>query len=59
MIGIKAIPAQFGGFETAVDELSRGLVKRGLSVRVYNRSGMITLPGKDYEGVKLSTVNTA
>ena len=25
MIGIKAIPARFGGFETAVDEISRGL----------------------------------
>jgi hypothetical protein len=35
MIGIKAIPARFGGFETAVDELSRGLVKRGHHVRVY------------------------
>jgi len=35
MIGIKAIPARFGGFETAVDELSRGLVKLGHEVVVY------------------------
>ncbi|MGD0458505.1 MAG: hypothetical protein ABSC21_12275 [Terriglobia bacterium] len=34
MIGIKGIPARFGGFETAGDELSRGLVKRGLYTRV-------------------------
>ena len=58
MIGIKAIPARFGGFETAVDELSRGLVKCGHYVRVYNRSGMSTWPGKDYEGVELVTLPT-
>ena len=58
MIGIKAIPARFGGFETAVDELSRGLVKCGHYVRVYNRSGMSTWAGKDYEGVALVTLPT-
>jgi glycosyltransferase involved in cell wall biosynthesis len=58
MIGIKAIPARFGGFETAVDELSRGLVKCGHPVRVYNRSGMSTWPGRDYEGVELVTLPT-
>lgn len=58
MIGIKAIPARFGGFETAVDEISRGLAKRGIAVRVYNRSGMSTLSGKDYEGVELCTIPT-
>jgi glycosyltransferase involved in cell wall biosynthesis len=58
MIGIKAIPARFGGFETAVDELSRGLVKLGHSVRVYNRSGMSTLSSASYEGVELVTLPT-
>ena len=58
MIGIKAIPARFGGFETAVDEISRGLAKRGVSVRVYNRSGMSTIAAKEYEGVQLSTLPT-
>src|SRR6185437_11639118 len=58
MIGIKAIPARFGGFETAVDELSRGLVKRGHNVRVYNRSGMSTCQDDVYEGVKLVTLPT-
>jgi lipopolysaccharide/colanic/teichoic acid biosynthesis glycosyltransferase/glycosyltransferase involved in cell wall biosynthesis len=58
MIGIKAIPARFGGFETAVDELSRGLVKLGHHVRVYNRSGMATWPGENYEGVTLVTLPT-
>lgn len=58
IIGIKAIPARFGGFETAVDELSRGLVKLGHSVRVYNRSGMTTFCGTCYEGVDLVTLPT-
>jgi len=58
MIGIKAIPARFGGFETAVDELSRGLVKLGHRVRVYNRSAMATSPSADYEGVELVKLPT-
>ncbi len=58
MIGIKAIPARFGGFETAVDELSRGLVKLGHRVRVYNRSAMATFPGTSYEGVELVNLPT-
>jgi len=53
MIGIKAIPARFGGFETAVDEISRGLVRLGHSVTVYNRTGMSTLQAGVYEGVNL------
>jgi glycosyltransferase involved in cell wall biosynthesis len=58
MIGIKAIPANFGGFETAVDEISRGLVRRGQDVVVYNRSGMSTQAGGDYEGVRLVNLPT-
>ena len=53
MIGIKAIPAHFGGFETAADEISRGLVRLGYKVRVYNRSGMSAISGSSYEGVEL------
>jgi glycosyltransferase involved in cell wall biosynthesis len=58
MIGIKAIPARSGGFETAVDEISRGLVKLGHDVVVYNRSGMSEHPSRDYEGVLLVTLPT-
>jgi len=58
IIGIKAIPARFGGFETAVDELSRGLVRLGHNVVVYNRSGMSVEPGSDYEGVRLVSLPT-
>jgi glycosyltransferase involved in cell wall biosynthesis len=58
MIGIKAIPARFGGFETAVDEISRGLVKLGHEVVVYNRAGMSDYPDRHYEGVELVTLPT-
>jgi lipopolysaccharide/colanic/teichoic acid biosynthesis glycosyltransferase/glycosyltransferase involved in cell wall biosynthesis len=58
MIGIKAIPARFGGFETAVDEISRGLVRLGHEVVVYNRSGMSVEPGNNYEGVRLVSLAT-
>lgn len=58
MIGIKAIPARFGGFETAVDEISRGLVAMGHEVTVYNRSGMSTWSEDVYEGVRLVTLPT-
>jgi glycosyltransferase involved in cell wall biosynthesis len=58
MIGIKAIPARFGGFETAVDEISRGLVALGHEVIVYNRAGMSNSSGRWYEGVELITLPT-
>lgn len=58
MIGIKAIPARNGGFETAVDEMSRGMVAAGHEVVVYNRTGMSELDGTDYHGVKLVTLPT-
>jgi glycosyltransferase involved in cell wall biosynthesis len=58
MIGIKSIPARFGGFETAVDEISRGLVKLGHEVVVYNRAGMSSRSGRFYDGVELVTLPT-
>ena len=58
MIGIKAIPARFGGFETAVDEISRGLIGLGHDVVVYNRAGMSKHSGKYYDGVQLVALPT-
>jgi glycosyltransferase involved in cell wall biosynthesis len=58
IIGVKFIPARFGGFETAVDELSRGLVRQGQGVRVYNRAGMTDYAGSSYDGVELVTLPT-
>jgi glycosyltransferase involved in cell wall biosynthesis len=58
MIGLKALPPRYGGFETAADEISRRLVKLGHEVTVYNRSGESDYPSDDYAGVKLVTLPT-
>lgn len=58
MIGIKALPPRYGGFETAADEISRRLVRMGHTVVVYNRSGLSTHNGAEYHGVKLVTLPT-
>ncbi|HRA09898.1 MAG TPA: DUF1972 domain-containing protein [Microbacteriaceae bacterium] len=38
MIGTRGVPAAYGGFETAVEEIGRRLVDRGHSVLVYGRT---------------------
>lgn len=53
MIGQKGIPAQFGGIERHVDELSRELVRRGHEVTVYVRPWYTPEAMTEYEGVKL------
>jgi len=58
MIGLKALPPRYGGFETAADELSRRLVKMGHEVVVYNRKGQSEHAGNDYDGVELVTLPT-
>ena len=58
MIGLKALPPRYGGFETAADEISRRLVALGHEVVVYNRAGLSAHQGDDYEGVKLVTLPT-
>lgn len=39
MVGTRGVPARYGGFETAVEEVGRRLVERGHHVRVYTRRG--------------------
>ncbi|UYK41638.1 DUF1972 domain-containing protein [Microbacterium terricola] len=39
MIGTRGVPAAYGGFETAVEEVGRRLVERGHRVTVYSRGG--------------------
>jgi len=58
MIGLKALPPRYGGFETAADEISRRLVQLGHEVIVYNRAGLSSYEGDDYHGVKLITLPT-
>jgi len=52
MIGTRGVPATFGGFETAVEEIGRRLVDRGHDVTVYCRHTAVPAP-KDYLGMTL------
>lgn len=38
MVGTRGVPARYGGFETAVEEIGRRLVQRGYDVDVYCRN---------------------
>lgn len=57
IIGIKGIPAQFGGFETAVDQTMRRLVS-DFDVVVYNRNDHPSGPIAEYEGIRIRTLWT-
>jgi glycosyltransferase involved in cell wall biosynthesis len=51
MMGTRGVPALYGGFETAVEEIGKRLVRRGYDVTVYCRN-----PGQritSYEGMRL------
>ncbi|MGO1315672.1 MAG: DUF1972 domain-containing protein [Cellulomonadaceae bacterium] len=39
MLGTRGVPARYGGFETAVEEVGARLAERGHGVRVYCRTG--------------------
>jgi glycosyltransferase involved in cell wall biosynthesis len=51
MIGTRGVPARYGGFETAVEEVGRRLVAAGHEVVVYCRNDGQTRHG--YEGMRL------
>ncbi|MFQ5772053.1 MAG: DUF1972 domain-containing protein [bacterium] len=53
IMGIRGIPANYGGFETFAEELSTGLVKLGHDVTVYGRTNSIQYQGNEYKGVRL------
>jgi glycosyltransferase involved in cell wall biosynthesis len=52
MIGTRGVPARYGGFETAVEEIGRRLVARGHQVTVYCRSSDTDRPS-DHLGMRL------
>jgi len=58
IMGIRGIPANYGGFETFAEELAPRLVERGHEVTVYGRSNNIKHPGKYYRGVRLVILPT-
>ena len=61
MIGIKGLPATWGGMERIVEAMAIELVKRGHEVTVYCRPYYVPDRRKEHEGVKLvytPTINT-
>ncbi|CAL4858603.1 DUF1972 domain-containing protein [Microbacterium sp. MM2322] len=51
MIGTRGVPASYGGFETAVEEIGRRLVERGHGVTVYTRGSQTR--DRTYLGMKV------
>lgn len=61
MIGLRGIPATYGGVERAVEELAAHLVGRGHEVTVYGRSAYSERSRTEYRGVlikRLPQINT-
>lgn len=61
MIGLRGIPANSGGIEVAVENLSPLLVKAGAEVTVYCRNPYCEEKPREWKGVKLKylpTINT-
>lgn len=58
IIGTRGIPANYGGFETFAEELSKRLVLRGHDVTVYCRSHYVNRSLKEHNGVRLVVLPT-
>jgi len=57
-MGIRGIPACYGGFETFAEELATRLVERGHDVTVYGRSNIIKDDINIYKGVRIKILPT-
>jgi glycosyltransferase involved in cell wall biosynthesis len=53
LIGTRGVPANYGGFETCVEEIGWRLARKGHSVTVYCRSGYYHEKLESYKGMKL------
>ncbi|MDT0156350.1 DUF1972 domain-containing protein [Microbacterium sp. ARD32] len=51
MVGTRGVPAAYGGFETAIEEVGRRLAERGHEVVVYTRGSQST--AKEYLGMRV------
>ena len=58
IIGTRGIPANYGGFETFAEELSKRLVARGHEVTVYCRSHYVARSLKECNGADLIVLPT-
>ncbi len=52
MIGIRGVPAKYGGLETCGEEVGKRLVQRGHEVIVYCRPGYWDDSATEYEGIR-------
>ena len=50
LLGTRGVPARYGGFETAVEEIGAALAQRGHDVTVYCRDRSAS--GQDYRGMR-------
>ena len=57
-MGIRGIPARYGGFETFAEGLATRLAKRGHDVTVYGRSNIIDRKLRYYQGVRIMVLPT-
>ncbi|MEW6572171.1 MAG: glycosyltransferase [Bacillota bacterium] len=58
IMGIRGIPANYGGYETFAEELAPRLVQRGHEVTVYCRTNIVKHPERFYKGVRLVKLPT-
>jgi glycosyltransferase involved in cell wall biosynthesis len=58
IMGIRGIPANYGGFETFAEELSTRLVQKGHEVTVYGRTNIINYKDSHYKGVEILLLPT-
>lgn len=55
-LGTRGVPARYGGFETAAEEIGRRLVERGHEVVVYCRTGNSDIEVSEHAGMQLVTL---
>jgi len=58
IMGIRGVPASYGGFETFAEELGHRLVARGHDVTVYGRSHHVPAGLREHRGMRLRVYPT-
>jgi glycosyltransferase involved in cell wall biosynthesis len=53
ILGIRGVPANYGGFETFAEQLGRRLAGRGHQVTVYGRSTSVPRGLREYQGMRI------
>jgi len=58
IMGIRGIPANYGGFETFIEQMAPRLAERGHEVTVFGRSNIIDYREPFYKGVRIRILPT-